>query len=163
MAGKDEVRREEALALFREAYEHQTRGELEEAIELYKRSIELYPTAEGHTFLGWSYSFQGRWDEAIDECLKAIEVDPTFGNPYNDIGAYLLEKNKLDEAIPWFERALQAPRYESYCFPHFNLGRVYEQKRVYGRALEHYRQAFAENPQHVGAYRAIRRLQAMMN
>jgi len=61
-------------------------GELDPAIELYRRSIEVCPTAEAHTFLGWTYSFQGRLDEARAECLKAIEVDPHFGNPYNDIG-----------------------------------------------------------------------------
>lgn len=159
----DDPKRIEAMELFRRAYEHQMRGELEEAIELYKKSIEVCPTAEGHTFLGWTYSFQGRWEEAIEECLRAIEVDPTFGNPYNDIGAYLMEKDRLDEAIVWFERALQAPRYESYCFPHFNLGRVYERKRAFARALEEYKRAFQENPQHTGALQAIRRLQAMRN
>jgi Tfp pilus assembly protein PilF len=156
-------RRTEAMELFRLAYEHQMRGELEEAVKLYKKSLELFPTAESHTFLGWTYSFQGRWEDAIQECLLAIEVDPTFGNPYNDIGAYLVEQDRLDEAIPWFMRALKAPRYESYCFPHFNLGRVLERKRMYARALIEYKKAFAENSQHLGALTAIRRLQAMMN
>lgn len=159
----EKLKREQAFTLFREAYEHQMRGELDEAIELYKRSIEIFPTAESHTFLGWTYSFQGRWDDAIQECLQAIEVDPTFGNPYNDIGAYLVEKGQLDEAISWFERALQAPRYENYCFPHFNLGRVYERKRILAQALDEYKKAQAENPQHLGALRSIRRLQAMLN
>ncbi len=164
MSSEDEkLRREEAQALFQQAYQHQMRGELDEAVELYKRSIHIYPTAEGHTFLGWTYSFQGRLEDAIQECLRAIEVDPTFGNPYNDIGAYLVEKDRLDEAISWFERALRAPRYESYCFPHFNLGRVYERKHMYARALDHYRRALAENPQHLGALQSVRRLQAMRN
>ena len=159
----EKLRREQAQALFQEAYQRQMKGELEEAIELYKRSIEIYPTAEGHTFLGWTYSFQGHLEEAIEECLRAIEVDPTFGNPYNDIGAYLVEKDRLDEAIAWFERALKAPRYESYCFPHFNLGRVYERKRMIAHALDEYKKAYAEDSRHRGALQAVRRLQAMMN
>jgi Tfp pilus assembly protein PilF len=171
MAGKDdsdEARsnagaQREAMKLFRDAYQHQMRGELEEAIALYTRSIELFPTAEGYTFRGWTYSFQGRIEEAIAECKKAIEVDPTFGNPYNDIGAYLVEQGRLDEAIPWFERALEAPRYESYCFPHFNLGRVYERKRMMARALESYRKALEENPRHLGARQAVGRLRGMFN
>ena len=164
MSSEDKkLRREEAQALFQQAYQRQMRGELDEAVELYKRSIEIYPTAEGHTFLGWTYSFQGRLEDAIQECLRAIEVDPTFGNPYNDIGAYLVEKDRLDEAISWFERALRAPRYESYCFPHFNLGRVYERKHMYARALDHYKKALAENLQHLGALQSVRRLQAMTN
>ena len=157
------LKREQAMALFQQAYRHQMQGKLDEAIKLYKRSIEIFPSAEGHTFLGWTYSFQGRLDDAIEECLRAIEVDPSFGNPYNDIGAYLVEKNQLDEAIVWFERAVQAPRYENYCFPHFNLGRVYERKRMFLPALEEYKKAWKENPQHLGALQSIRQLQAMMN
>src|SRR5437879_10853012 len=106
----EKLKREEAMALFQQAYQNQMQGDLEEAIELYKRSIDIFPTAEGHTFLGWTYSFQGRWDEAIEECLRAIEVDPTFGNPYNDIGAYLVEKDRLDRSEEHTSE-LQSPMY----------------------------------------------------
>ena len=63
----------EARQLFHQAYQAQLAQNYEEAIELYKRSIETYPTAEAHTFLGWVYSFQNRYDEAIEECLEAIQ------------------------------------------------------------------------------------------
>ena len=82
--------RREAVELFRRAYEAQTARDYEAAVELYRRSIETCPTAEAHTFLGWMYSFQQRYREAIDECLAAIRVDPTLGKPYNDIGSYML-------------------------------------------------------------------------
>ncbi len=153
----------EAMALFQEAYQEQMRGNLDEAIALYTRSIEIFPTAEGYTFRGWTHSFQGRIEEAIADCLKAIEVDPSFGNPYNDIGAYLVEQDRLDAAIVWFERALQAPRYESYCFPHFNLGRVYERKKMFSRALVEYRAALQADARHIGARHAVGRLCRMMN
>ncbi|MCH7979806.1 MAG: tetratricopeptide repeat protein, partial [Acidobacteria bacterium] len=42
---------------FQRAYARQMKGELDEAVELYKKSIEVLPTAEAHTFLGWTYSF----------------------------------------------------------------------------------------------------------
>jgi hypothetical protein len=41
-------------------YRHQMNGDLDAAVEHYRRSIEFYPTAEAHTFLGWAYSFQKR-------------------------------------------------------------------------------------------------------
>ena len=88
----DEARKELAIQLFQQAYQHQMNKELDEAVELYKKSIDSYPTAEAHTFLGWTYSWMGRIDDAIAECHKAIEVDPTFGNPYNDIGSYLIDQ-----------------------------------------------------------------------
>jgi len=42
----------------------------EEAIELYKRSIETYPTASAYVLLGLQLSES--YDEAIEECLEAI-------------------------------------------------------------------------------------------
>ena len=145
-----------ALLLFQEAYDHQMSGELEDAVMLYQASIHMFPTAEAHTFLGWTYSFQGKLDDAIAECRKAIAVDPEFGNPYNDIGAYLIELEKYDDAIPWLEQALQAPRYESYHFPWFNLGRAFAAKEHYGRALECYREALALDPDYGPAAEAAR-------
>ena len=120
-----ESRIERAMHLLEAAYEKQMAGDLPGAIHLYKASIIEHPSAEAHTFLGWTYSFQGRYDDAIEECKTAIRVDPDFGNPYNDIGSYLVNLDRLEEAIPWFEKAKRAPRYEPRHFPYINLGKVY--------------------------------------
>ena len=163
MSEAQEYYRDEATRYFQEAYQKQSQGELEQAIALYQKSLELHPTAEAHTFLGWAYSFQGRYDDAISECQKAIAVDPDFGNPYNDIGAYLIEKGRLDEAIPWLEKATAAKRYESYCYPHYNLGRIWEQKGNWEQALHCYESALRANAQYTLADQALKRLRAMMN
>ena len=152
-----------AIELFRDAYRHQMKGELQEAVELYRQSIETYPTAEAYTFLGWTYSFMGDYDAAIAECHRAIETDPDFGNPYNDIGAYLIEKGQLDEAIPWLEMAMRAVRYDNPAFPYYNLGRVWELKHGFARALAAYQKAAEINPHYTLALTAIRRLRALFN
>jgi len=90
-------------------------------------------------------------------------VDPEFGNPYNDIGAYLIEQEKWDEAIPWFQKAMLAPRYEARCYPHFNLGRVYEHKRKWQKAKECYAVAYSLDKRYVTALAGLRRLRAMFN
>jgi Tfp pilus assembly protein PilF len=146
MSGADD-RLAEAQRLFAEAYQLQMAGRIDEAIARYQESIACHPTAEAHTFLGWTYSFQDRLDEAIAECKKAIAVDPDFGNPYNDIGSYLLKQGKLDDAIPWLERAIEAPRYEPRHFPHCNLGRVYWAKGMLVRAIEEFERALAIDPE----------------
>src|SRR5437773_8144996 len=106
-----------AWEVLQDAYQAQMEGDYDRAVELYQSSLELHPTAEAHTFLGWTYHFQGRIEEAIAECRLAIEIDPEFGNPYNDIGAYLIELGRFEEAIPWLERATEARRYEPRHFP----------------------------------------------
>ncbi len=153
----------EALRLFLGAYDAQMRGDLDEAARLYKESIGAYPTAEAHTFLGWTYSFMGLSDEAIKECHVATEVDPDFGNPYNDIGAYLIEQGNLYGAIPWLQRAMLSTRYECYFYPHFNLGRVYESLGRTYDALREYKAALDLNPKYALASQAFRKLQAKLN
>lgn len=152
-----------ALALFQEGYDLQTQGLWAEAMARYRESIQLHPTAEAHTFLGWIYSFLKLYDQAIAQCQRAIQVDPDFGNPYNDIGAYLVELNQPDEAVPWFERALAAPRYDARCYPLYNLGRVYEKQGDWLRAITYYRRAVRENPAYELARVNLQALQARLN
>jgi len=137
---------ERAIELIGEAMKLQMAEEFDDAIRLYKESIALYPTADAHTYLGWAYSFKGRLNEAIAQCEIAIELDPEFGNPYNDIGVYLMQQQKLDDAIPWLERAKNAKRYEPRHFPYINLGRVYLTKGMIQRALEEFGGALQINP-----------------
>jgi Tfp pilus assembly protein PilF len=146
---------EKAAALFHQAFEAQMRGDLDEAIRLYRRSLAAHPTAEAHTFLGWTYSFQGDLEEAIAQCRRAIEVDPSFGNPYNDIGAYLIEQGRHDEAIPWLEQAKLAPRYEAPHYPRFNLARVYVAQELFGHALHELEEALELRPGYAPAQKAI--------
>jgi Tfp pilus assembly protein PilF len=152
-----------ALKLFEREYECQRRGALWDAARLYQASIAEHPTAEAHTFLGWAYALQHRFEEAIAECKRAIEVDPTFGNPYNDIGAYLVELGREDDAIPWFERALDAPRYEARYFPFLNLARIHEGRGAVAEALEIVTRAAHACPDTPAVLSALRRLQARVN
>jgi len=138
-------------------------GDIDRAIELYTKSLGFYPTAEAYTFRGWAYSFQGRMDEAIDECKKAIAVDPAFGNPYNDIGSYLVQKGKVDEAIEWLEKAKTATRYEPRHFPYMNLGRVYAQKGMVLRAIQEFEAALEIHAGEPTCVSALGQLRGVLN
>jgi tetratricopeptide (TPR) repeat protein len=158
-----EERFQKAVELLREAYRRQMAGDLEGAIDHYQRSIEIHPTAEAHTFLGWTYSFQGRYEDAIVACKAAIEIDPDFGNPYNDIGSYLIKLERFDDAVPWLERALEAKRYDPRHYPHCNLGQVYRAKGLLGRAITEYERALAIQPGYEPAHAALDELRRQLN
>ncbi len=160
---EDELLKLRALSLWREGYAAQMQGDVQRAVELYTKSIELRPTAEAYTFRGWAYSSMGRTDDAVAECHKAIEVDPDFGNPYNDIGAYLMAKGELDEAIEWLEKAKRAPRYEPRHFPFMNLGRVYAAKGMVRGAIEEFEGALRIEPEDQFCRRILAQLRAMLN
>jgi tetratricopeptide (TPR) repeat protein len=155
--------RQQATRLWQEAYRYQEAGQLDQAIETYRRSIAVCPTAEAHTFLGWSLSFLDRLEEATAECLKAIEVDPEFGNPYNDIGVYCMQQGKLDEAIPWLEKAKRARRYDPRHFPYMNLGQIYIRQGKWWEALRELEAAVRTAPSDPGARKALHDLRGRLN
>ena len=152
-----------ASEYFKKAYDLHLNGEIDDAIKNYKLSIEYYPTAKAHTYLGWAYSLQSKYEKAIEECEIAIELDPDFGNPYNDIGSYLINLKKFDEAIIWLEKAIEAADYEPRHYPYFNLGRIYEKKGDWFTAMKYYEDALNINPDYEVSKSALLRLTAMMN
>ena len=153
----------DARELFEEGFEHHQAGDLEQAIERYRQSLEAAPSAEAHTFLGWAFSHHGDLDTAIEECFKAIDADPAFGNPYNDIGAYLLQLSRPNDAVPWLKKALDAPRYASYHFAHMNLGRAYSQLGEWDEARRSFKAALEIEPNYPPARWALTQLIARSN
>lgn len=158
-----EIARRKAEVLWNQAYRHQTKGELGDAIILYKRSLSIFPTSEAYTFLAWSYSMIDQYREAIALCKQAIEIDPAFGNPYNDIGAYLIELGQWEDAIPWLEEATTAPRYDTPEFAYLNLGRVFEHIGDFYQAYIYYERALAAKPLYLPAEWARNALLGKLN
>jgi Tfp pilus assembly protein PilF len=156
-------KREQALGFWEEGTSRLMTGDVDEAIRLFTRSLELEPTAEAYTFRGWAYSFQGRLDDAIEECRKAIATDPAFGNPYNDIGCYLMQKGELDQAVSWFEQAKKAPRYEPRHFPYLNLGRLHAARGDLEKAVQEFQGALEENPEDPIALKFLEALKYRVN
>jgi Tfp pilus assembly protein PilF len=153
----------QADAYFQAAYAAQMRGDLDEAITLYRKSLACVPTAEAYTFLGWTLSSKGDYEGAIRECRRAIAIDPGFGNPFNDIGSYLITMGRTEDAIPWLRRAMEAPRYEPRHYPHVNLARVYVKHGQVDAAIAELRLALAIAPQYRPARAELHRLLGLLN
>jgi tetratricopeptide (TPR) repeat protein len=157
------LRKQRAIELWEAAQQSQQDGDFDRAIALYTESIDAYPTAEAFTYRGWAKSFKGLVDEAIEDCHRAIAVDPSFGNPYNDIGCYLLQKGEPDQAIPWLEKAKGSERYEPRHFPFMNLGRIYAAKGFLGQAIREFEGALKLCPEDPFCVAAVAKLRAKLN
>ena len=97
----------------------------------------------------------GQFDAAIAECKKAIALDPDYGNPYNDIGVYLIDLGRPQEAIPWLEKAAECKRYCCYQFPHFNMGRVFLDQGRLVDAKQAFERALTIDPEFEAARRGL--------
>jgi Tfp pilus assembly protein PilF len=142
----DELAVRRAQKLLVQGLEAVSSGDYKKARDRFRASADAFATADALTYWGWMEHHLGDTPLAIELCQRAIAVDPEFGNPYNDIGSYLVSQGKLDEAIPWLEKAVLAPRYEPRQFPHLNLGRIYLHKQMPLRAVEELKKALALAP-----------------
>ena len=97
----------------------------------------------------------GRLQEAIGECREAIRLDPDYGNPYNDIGVYLINLQRMEEAVPWLKKAMQSKRYCCYQFPHYNLGRILLAQGRVTEAKRSFEKALSYEPAYESALKAL--------
>ncbi len=101
----------QARAYRSQGWEMQQIGNLEAAISLYQKAIELDPSyAVAYNDLGVIYEANGAVDMAEDNYLKAIKIDPNYLSPYANLA--LLYENKRDlekAAFYWKKRADLGP------------------------------------------------------
>ncbi len=144
--GESSFPRRRALKLWAEAQKYHLRGQFERALELYTKSLDVFPTAEAHSYRAWIWSIQKKIDLAIQDCLDAIVLDPTYGNPYNDLGTYYYQKGQWETAVEWFERAKNISRQELRYVPYMNLGKIYAARGFFLRAIRELEAALKFNP-----------------
>lgn len=90
--------------------------------------------AEGHTCLGMLYYGTGRFQQAVTEFQRAIELEPTNEDPYWRLARTYAKVNKPDEAEKTYQTLIaQRPRY----YQGYNvLGIFYLQQGQYKKAAE---------------------------
>ena len=78
------------------------------ATEFIQKALALKDSlADAHSGLGVLYSWSGRYDEAIAEAERGVELDPNSGQAYFNLGVVLRWAGKPKEAIPVFQKALR--------------------------------------------------------
>jgi tetratricopeptide (TPR) repeat protein len=83
------------------------RGRLDEAIDAYRRSIELAPTnADAYNNLGSLQKAQNRKDEAEAAYLTALEIDPEHINALVNLGNLRSDQGRHDEAVVLYWKAI---------------------------------------------------------
>jgi Tfp pilus assembly protein PilF len=154
----EEHRSRRARTCIREGHVSVARGDYDTALALFEEAHRWEPSADALTFQGWMQSLLGESEVAERLCLEAIELDPGFGNPYNDIGTFCLQRQDVESAIRWFEKAKDAPRYEPRHFPYINLGRLYLSIGEPERALDEFEGALRHDPENAEVLQAVQQI-----
>lgn len=159
----DEYRRDLASDYLKKAYVCQQEGDIITAITFYKKALSFNPTALTYSFIGWAYSFLGDYNNAIAYCEEGIKLDPEVGNNWNDIGAYLIQQKKLEDAQPYIEMAKTCSKYTTPHFPFYNQGKIYELKGWWMEAVTEYKKCLDLCPDYEQGRYAYYRMVSLLN
>jgi DNA-binding winged helix-turn-helix (wHTH) protein/Tfp pilus assembly protein PilF len=78
----------------------------EEALQEMKVALKLEPTSlVMNSFMGAMLYYAGRYDEALEQCHRTIEMDPNFAVAHWHLGLTYEQKEMFAEAIVEFQRA----------------------------------------------------------
>ncbi|TDJ04728.1 MAG: hypothetical protein E2O68_07740 [Deltaproteobacteria bacterium] len=128
------------------------------AKDFFSKAINLKETPEALTLLAWVQSLLGNTDDAKALCHKAIEIDPSYGPPYNDLGIFLMEEGSFEKSLKWFEKAKRSINYQNREYPYINSGRVYMKVKKYDQALKELQMALTLVPTHQALHKTVERL-----
>jgi tetratricopeptide (TPR) repeat protein len=108
-------------------------------------AIQLDPNQSlAHIALGSVYFSKEQIEQYKEEVEKAFALQPFFYEVGCTYAKMLLNDKKIDEAIPIFEKVIEANP-KKVC-PHYLLGWAYTSKKLYNDAYREYRKAFLVQP-----------------
>jgi eukaryotic-like serine/threonine-protein kinase len=111
-----------------------------QAEQHFRKALELRPSyAVGHLLYAWFLAWEGRFDQAISEDLRARELDPLSPRIMAHLGAVYNVARQYDRAIEIYRETLT--RYPNFSRARWDLGRAYYHKGEYERAIAEFEEA----------------------
>jgi protein O-GlcNAc transferase len=130
--------------LFQQAQSLQQQGQLERAIEIYEKCVELAPArAEPYYKRANALNALGRLELAIEDYDRAISRNPSYTYAFCNRGSVLERLERRDEALASFDRALELDPKDALT--HYNRGSVLKDLKRYEEALAGYEVALGLN------------------
>ncbi len=110
-------------------------------------------TALEHFTKGTSLNYDGYYEDAILEFNKAILLDSTYADAYNDRGFSYDKLAQYDNAMNDFNQALQYYN-GSFCLSccYLNIGLVYGKTNQLNKAVEYFQKAIEKKNEYGEAY-----------
>lgn len=119
---------------------------LKEAVASQEKSLEYLEIASSYYELAVANYDSKRFEAAIKYYQKAIEMSPTWSQPYDGLGALYREQGNFAQARDMYEKALELSPKELLGPAHRNLGKVYHELGEYEKAETHLKEALNYRP-----------------
>ena len=137
--------------LFQQAQGLQQHGQLEQAIALYGKCVELAPDrAEAYYKRANALNGLGRLEPALADYDRAISLNASYTYAFCNRGSVLERLERRDEALASYDRALELDPKDALT--HYNRGSVLKDLKRYEEALGSLETAIGLNTQFAEAH-----------
>ncbi len=121
-------------------------GNFDRAIKCLERALKIDPLYRmSYINLSKIYLIQKNFNSALKACEKALEISPGDSAIYNQIGRIYQSTGDFDRAIEFYLKVLEIS--PEMVQSHYSLVAIYEQKKLYSKAIYHGRLYLAATEQ----------------
>ncbi|MCX6287023.1 MAG: tetratricopeptide repeat protein [Bacteroidetes bacterium] len=119
---------------------------------LWNDVIEKYPNeiVKSYANRGIAYTKQGKWNDAITDFTKVIEMDPQYSWGYSDRGVAYQNTSQWEKSLDDFSKAIALNKNDSDAF--LSRGVSYGVLRNYRMAIEDFSKTIELTPKNSKAY-----------
>ena len=114
-------------------------------IEEYNKKLLNNPESLVFVPLAEAYRKSGMLDEAIETCLKGLQLHPAYMSARMVLGRAYMEKVMFDEAAVEFRKVASSDI--NNIMAHTLLGQLYMQQEKFANAIEAYQKVLSLNPE----------------
>ncbi|NTV51850.1 MAG: tetratricopeptide repeat protein [Candidatus Firestonebacteria bacterium] len=123
-------------------------------IEEYTRKLTQNPESLVFVSLAEAYRKSGMLDEAVETCLKGLQVHPTYMSAHMILGRAYLEKGSFEEAATEFTKVAGADI--NNIMAHSLLGQTFVKQGKFTNAIEEYQKVLTLNPDDTTAQQMLK-------
>lgn len=114
------------------------------------RSMKEFKDIDFYIASGIAYGEDKQFDKAFADFNKAIAIDPSSNEVYNNLGLYQTDAGLFQQAIASLNKSVQLKAANKNAL--YNLGNTYARMGDYNTAISYYQKAINVDPAYGDAY-----------
>lgn len=133
---------------------HYDNGEYEQAIEEFKKAIEIKPDFyQAYHNLGLSYASLAQYQDAKNSFEKTIQIKPDSAETYKSLGKVCIALKNYDDSLFYYKKYTELNPNDAQAY--FDIGMIYNILGNAEQMIHYFEEAVKVNPNFAEAYSGL--------